>query len=72
MESDSELEELTCVDQETEQGSLTIDKSWEDYASREFTMVLSKTLINGPKVMLEAKVNYPVTVPIGLICKNLV
>ena len=72
MESDSELEELTCADQETEQGSLTIDKSWEGYASREFTVVLSKNLINDPKVMLEAKVNYPVTVPIGLICKNLV
>jgi THO complex subunit 5 len=69
MDSDSELEELTCADQETEQGSLTIDKSWEDYASREFTMVLSKTLTNGPKVMLEAKVNSPITVHIGLIIR---
>ena len=54
MESDSELELLICADQETEHGSLTIDKSSEDYAFREFTMVLSKTLINGPRVMLEA------------------
>lgn len=64
MDSDSELEELTCADQETEQGSLTIDKSWEDYASREFTMVLSKTLKNGPKVMLEAKIKISMEYPL--------
>jgi THO complex subunit 5 len=69
MDSDTELEELACADQETVQGTITIDKSWEDYASREFTMVLSKTLTNGPKVMLEAKVNSPVTVPIVLIVR---
>ncbi|CAM0943905.1 unnamed protein product [Alopecurus aequalis] len=64
MESDSELEDLTCADQETEQGSVTIDRSWEDYASREFTMVLSKTLINGPKVMLEAKIKISMEYPL--------
>jgi THO complex subunit 5 len=32
-------------------------------------MVLSKTLMNGPKVMLEAKVNSPITVHIGLIVR---
>jgi THO complex subunit 5 len=36
-----------------------------DYASREFTIVLSKTMKKGPKVMLEAKVNLAITV----ICK---
>ncbi|KAF7091353.1 hypothetical protein CFC21_093945 [Triticum aestivum] len=64
MDSDSELEELACADQETEQGSLTIDKSWEDYASREFTMVLSKTLKNGSKVMLEAKIKISMEYPL--------
>ncbi|KAF7080688.1 hypothetical protein CFC21_084723 [Triticum aestivum] len=64
MDSDSELEELACADQETEQGNLTIDKSWEDYASREFTMVLSKTLKNGSKVMLEAKIKISMEYPL--------
>jgi len=64
MDSDSELEDLTCADQETEQGSLTVDKSWEDYASREFTMVLSKTLMDGPKVMLEAKIKISMEYPL--------
>uniref|UniRef100_A0A0D9VLG5 THO complex subunit 5B n=1 Tax=Leersia perrieri TaxID=77586 RepID=A0A0D9VLG5_9ORYZ len=67
MYSDSELEEQTFADQEVEKVSLGTDKSWEDYASREFTMVLSKTLKNGPKVMLEAKITismeYPVRPP---------
>ncbi|KAM3244147.1 hypothetical protein ACQJBY_055831 [Aegilops geniculata] len=64
MDSDSELEELACADQETEQGNLTVDKSWEDYASREFTMVLSKTLKNGSKVMLEAKIKISMEYPL--------
>ncbi|KAF0931304.1 hypothetical protein E2562_002643 [Oryza meyeriana var. granulata] len=67
MYSDSELEEQTFANQEVEKVSLATDKSWEDYASREFTMVLSKTLKNGPKVMLEAKITismeYPVRPP---------
>ncbi|KAF2947126.1 THO complex subunit 5A [Oryza sativa Japonica Group] len=67
MYSDSELEEQTFVDQEVEKVNLATDKSWEDYASREFTLVLSKTLKNGPKVMLEAKIaismEYPVRPP---------
>jgi THO complex subunit 5 len=57
MYSDSELEDQPCIPEETENDSRSIDKSWEDYASREFTMVLSKTMKNSPKVMLEAKVN---------------
>ncbi|XP_062221894.1 THO complex subunit 5A-like [Phragmites australis] len=64
MYSDSELEDQPCTREETEKGSLTVDKSWEDYASREFTMLLSKTLKNGPKVMLEAKVNISVEYPL--------
>lgn len=64
MDSDSELEELTFADQETEQGSVPVDKSWEDYASREFTMVLSKTLMDGPKVMLEAKIKISMEYPL--------
>ncbi|XP_051192497.1 THO complex subunit 5A isoform X2 [Lolium perenne] len=79
MDSDTELEELACADQETVQGTITIDKSWEDYASREFTMVLSKTLTNGPKVMLEAKIKismeYPLRPPLfrlQLISENTV
>lgn len=58
MYSDSELEDQPCILDETEKASPIIDRSWEDYASKEFTMVLSKTMKNGPKVMLEAKVNY--------------
>jgi THO complex subunit 5 len=65
MYSDSELEDQPCIHEETEEGSQGIDKSWEDYASREFTMVLSKAMKKGPKVMLEAKVNLAITV----ICK---
>lgn len=57
MYSDSELEDQPCIHEETEKVTPSIDKSWEDYASREFTMVLSKTMKNGPKIMLEAKVN---------------
>uniref|UniRef100_J3LHF5 THO complex subunit 5B n=1 Tax=Oryza brachyantha TaxID=4533 RepID=J3LHF5_ORYBR len=67
MYSDSELEEQTFADQEIEKVNLATDKSWDEYASREFTMVLSKTLNNGPKVMLEAKImvsmEYPVRPP---------
>ncbi|KAL6635190.1 hypothetical protein ACP70R_027861 [Stipagrostis hirtigluma subsp. patula] len=71
MYSDSELEDQLCPYEETEKVSPTIDKSWEDYASREFTMVLSKTLKNGQKVMLEAKVNismeYPLRPPLFIL-----
>ncbi|KAG8072530.1 hypothetical protein GUJ93_ZPchr0006g45285 [Zizania palustris] len=67
MYSDSELEEQAFADQEAEKVCPATEKSWEDYASREFTLVLSKTLKNGPKVMLEAKVKismeYPVRPP---------
>ncbi|KAK3155378.1 hypothetical protein QOZ80_2BG0202480 [Eleusine coracana subsp. coracana] len=64
MYSDSELEDQPCIDEETEKASLSIDKSWEDYASREFTMVLSKTMKNAPKVMLEAKIKISMEYPL--------
>ena len=62
MYSDSELEDQPFIQEETQKGNLIIDKSWEDYASKEFTMVLSKAMKNGPKVMLEAKVNYAMSI----------
>lgn len=62
MYSDSDLEDPPFIHEETEKGNLVIDNSWEDYASKEFTMVLSKAMKNGPKVMLEAKVNYAMTI----------
>lgn len=62
MYSDSELEDHPCILDETEKASPVIDRSWEDYGSKEFTMVLSKTMKNGPKVMLEAKVNYAIAI----------
>uniref|UniRef100_A0A0A9HGP5 Uncharacterized protein n=1 Tax=Arundo donax TaxID=35708 RepID=A0A0A9HGP5_ARUDO len=72
MYSDSELEDQPCTHEETEKGNLTKDKCWEAYASREFTMILSKTLKNGPKIMLQAKVNismeYPVRPPLFRLC----
>ncbi|TVU28635.1 hypothetical protein EJB05_20159 [Eragrostis curvula] len=68
MYSDSELEDQPCIHEETEKCSVSIDRSWEDYATREFTMVLSKSIKNGPKVMLEAKVKismeYPLRAPL--------
>jgi THO complex subunit 5 len=62
MYSDSDLEDPPFIHEESEKGNLVIDNSWEDYASKEFTMVLSKAMKNGPKVMLEAKVNYAMTI----------
>lgn len=62
MYSDSELEDQPCILDETEKANPGIDSSWEDYASKEFTMVLNKTMKNGPKVMLEAKVNYAIAI----------
>ncbi|WVZ73500.1 hypothetical protein U9M48_021799 [Paspalum notatum var. saurae] len=64
MYSDSESEDLPCILEETEKSSPIIDKSWENYASKEFTMVLSKTMKNGPKVMLEAKVKISMEYPL--------
>nr|CAB3451182.1 unnamed protein product [Digitaria exilis] len=64
MYSDSELEDHPVIHEETEKGNLIIDKSWEDYASKEFTMVLSKAMKNGPKVMLEAKVKISMEYPL--------
>ncbi|KAJ1281171.1 hypothetical protein BS78_04G287400 [Paspalum vaginatum] len=64
MYSDSELEDQPCILEETEKSSLIVDNSWEDYASKEFTMVLSKTMKNGPKVMLEAKVKMSMEYPL--------
>lgn len=57
MYSDSEVEDHPVIQEEIEKGNLIIDKSWEDYASKEFTMILSKAMKNGPKAMLEAKVS---------------
>ncbi|KAG2654287.1 hypothetical protein PVAP13_1NG475314 [Panicum virgatum] len=37
MYSDSELEDQPFIQEETQKGNLIIDKSWEDYASKEFT-----------------------------------
>ncbi|KAG2661802.1 hypothetical protein PVAP13_1KG111099 [Panicum virgatum] len=72
MYSDSELEDQPFIQEETQKGNLIIYKSWEDYASKEFTMVLSKTMKNGPKVMLEAKVKismeYPLRPPLFILC----
>ncbi|KAL6911549.1 hypothetical protein ACP4OV_000354 [Aristida adscensionis] len=62
--SDSELEDPPFTYEETEKSSVTIDKSWEEYGSREFTMVLSKILKTGQKVMLEAKVNISMEYPL--------
>ncbi|RCV08504.1 hypothetical protein SEVIR_1G338600v4 [Setaria viridis] len=64
MYSDSELEDPPFIHEETEKGNLVIDNSWEDYASKEFTMVLSKAMKNGPKVMLEAKVKISIEYPL--------
>jgi len=64
MYSDSELEDQPFIQEETQKGNLIIYKSWEDYASKEFTMVLSKTMKNGPKVMLEAKVKISMEYPL--------
>ncbi|PUZ77790.1 hypothetical protein GQ55_1G401800 [Panicum hallii var. hallii] len=64
MYSDSELEDQPFIQEETQKGNLIIDKSWEEYASKEFTMVLSKTMKNGPKVVLEAKVKISMEYPI--------
>nr|CAB3448016.1 unnamed protein product [Digitaria exilis] len=64
MYSDSELEDHPVIHEETEKGNLIIDKSWEDYASKEFTMVLGKAMKNGPKVMLEAKVKISMEYPL--------
>ncbi|KAG2654279.1 THO complex subunit 5A-like isoform X2 [Panicum virgatum] len=64
MYSDSELEDQPFIQEETQKGNLIIDKSWEDYASKEFTMVLSKAMKNGPKVMLEAKVKISMEYPL--------
>lgn len=62
MYSDSELEDHPVIQEETEKGNLIVDKSWEDYASKEFTMILSKAMKNGPKAMLEAKVRCALTI----------
>ncbi|CAN6233308.1 unnamed protein product [Urochloa humidicola] len=64
MYSDSELEDPPFIHEETEKVNQIIDKSWEDYASKEFTMVLSKAMKNGPKVMLEAKVKISIEYPL--------
>jgi len=64
MYSDNELEDQPCILDETEKASPIVDRSWEDYASKEFTMVLSKTMKKGPKVMLEAKVKISMEYPL--------
>lgn len=65
MYSDSELEDQPCILDETEKATSPIrDRFWEEYASKEFTMVLSKTMKNGLKVMLEAKVKISMEYPL--------
>ena len=56
LDSESDLEEQTCPDSETEDASMVIEKPWEDHATREFHLVLSKKDRNECNIKLEAKV----------------
>jgi len=56
LDSESDLEEQTCLDSEPEDASMDIEKPWEDHATREFHLVLSKRDRNDCNIKLEAKV----------------
>ncbi|XP_072952849.1 THO complex subunit 5A [Typha angustifolia] len=63
LDSESETEQA-CTDLEAENESLIVDKTWEDYATREFNLVLSKKIGNERIVELEAKVKISMEYPL--------
>ncbi|XP_010943078.2 THO complex subunit 5A [Elaeis guineensis] len=66
LDSDSELEEHTCIDQEIE--NVRVGKPWEDHAAKEFTLILTRTYENERNAKLNAKVKisteYPLRPPL--------
>ncbi|XP_058097167.1 THO complex subunit 5A [Magnolia sinica] len=70
LDSESDLEELVFVERETENAASTgghemVGNSWEDYAVREFCLVLSKkTERNERHINLEAKIKISMEYPL--------
>lgn len=56
LDSDSDIVEQTCIDQEIENVRV-VGKPWEDHAAKEFTLVLTRTYENERIAKLNAKVH---------------
>lgn len=57
LESESEIEEQTFLDQETENASHVNREIWKEFAAREFALAFSKTCGSNTSMRLNAKVN---------------
>lgn len=59
LDSESDLEEQSCLGLDTEDASKAVEEPWEDHANREFLLILSRKDRSERIVKLEAKVILP-------------
>lgn len=64
LDSESDLDEKRCIDQETDNLSHIVEEPWEDHAAREFLMILGRVDRTEHVVKLEAKVSISIEYPL--------